>query len=337
MRHDDRLFLVTGATGKTGSGTVNLLLERGHRVRAMVHREDDRSRALATAGAEVVVADFHDLDGVTAAVHGVSGAYFCYPIAPGLLDATAVFAQAATEAGVQSVVNMSQISARRDSASNAARAHWLAERLLDRTGLLTAHLRPTLFAEWLKVWWEVRDGEGFLRLPLGEGRHAPIAAADQAYVIAALLTDPNPHDHAVYSLHGPVEQSHYDIAKAMADELAFPVSYEPVSVEEFTSAMRTRGLPGHFVQHLGAIALDYRDGIFAGTNDIVTKIGGRTPLTVEQYVARDRASFTHSGPYFVPAPGMDAVHGRGHQVAGGVRGGRDQVLRVGTHGDPIGT
>ncbi|MEV6898978.1 NmrA family NAD(P)-binding protein [Amycolatopsis sp. NPDC051372] len=52
---DDRLFLVTGATGRTGGGAVKLLLERGHRARAMVHREDDRSRALAEAGAEVVV------------------------------------------------------------------------------------------------------------------------------------------------------------------------------------------------------------------------------------------------------------------------------------------
>jgi uncharacterized protein YbjT (DUF2867 family) len=92
---DDRLFLVTGATGKTGSGTISLL-ERGHRARAMVHREDEGSRALAEAGAEVVVADFPDLDGVTAALRGVSGAYFCYPIRPGLVESTVIFAQAAT-------------------------------------------------------------------------------------------------------------------------------------------------------------------------------------------------------------------------------------------------
>ncbi|MFD1653020.1 NmrA family NAD(P)-binding protein, partial [Pseudonocardia alaniniphila] len=65
MTDDDRLFLVTGATGKTGGGTIKLLLQHGHRARAMVHREDERSRALADAGAEIVVADLHDLDGVT--------------------------------------------------------------------------------------------------------------------------------------------------------------------------------------------------------------------------------------------------------------------------------
>ena len=39
-------FLVIGATGKTGQHTVQHLLEKGHAVRAMVHKEDERSEAL---------------------------------------------------------------------------------------------------------------------------------------------------------------------------------------------------------------------------------------------------------------------------------------------------
>jgi NAD(P)H dehydrogenase (quinone) len=241
MPDDDRLFLVTGATGRTGGGTIKLLLERGHRARAMVHREDERSRALAGAGAEIIVADLHDLDGMTTALQGVTGAYFCHPILPGLVESTVIFAQAATEAGVRSVVNMSQISARREAGSNAARQHWLCERLLDRTNLLTTHVRPTFFAEWLKMWWEKPDGEGYLRLPFGEGRHAPIASADQSRVITALLLDPEPHDRAVYTLHGPVEQNHDDIAKAMAGVLGYPVHYEPISVEEFARRCSSAG------------------------------------------------------------------------------------------------
>ncbi|MEU8632214.1 NAD(P)H-binding protein [Amycolatopsis sp. NPDC048633] len=293
-------FLVTGAAGKTGGATADLLLARGHRVRAMVRREDERSRALAAAGAEVVQADFLDLDGVTAALRGVSGAYFCYPIREGLLEATVNVAQAATENGVRSVVDMSQISARREARSNAARQHWLAERVLERTGLLTTHLRPTFFAEWLTTWWELRDGEGLLRLPFGDGRHAPIAAADQAHVIAAILADPEPHDGAAYPLHGPVELDHHDIARIMAATLGIPVRYEPISVEEFTTAMTTRGLPAHLVQHLGYVAVDYRDGVFAGTNDVVEKVGGRTPQSVEQFVLAQKDTFTTDGPNFVP-------------------------------------
>ena len=173
-----------------------MLLEQGFRPRTMVHRQDERSHAPAQAGAEVVVADCRDLAGMTPALGGVTAAYFRYPIQPGLIEATAVFTEAATWAGVRSVVDMSQISARPNAGSDAARQHWLSERVLDRTTLITTHLRPTLFAEWLTMRWEVRDGEGVLRLPFGEGRHAPIAAADQSRVIAALLLHPEPHDRA---------------------------------------------------------------------------------------------------------------------------------------------
>jgi NAD(P)H dehydrogenase (quinone) len=298
---DDRLFLVTGATGKTGGATVDVLLERGYRVRAVAHREDERSRRLAAAGAEVVHTDLLDLDGVSAAMRGVAGAYLCYPIRPGLADATMVFAQAATEAGVRSVVNMSQISARREAGSTAARQHWLCERVLDRTDLLVTHVRPTFFAEWLTTWWELRDGEGYLRLPFGTGRHAPIAAVDQAYVIASVLTDPEPHDRAAYSLHGPVESDHHDIAARMSAALGIPVHYEPITVEEFAAGMTDRGFPAHLVQHLSNVAVDYQHGVFAGTNDVVEKVGGRVPLSVEQFVAANRSAFDASGPYFVPA------------------------------------
>ena len=118
-RNDDRLFLITGATGKTGSTSVHLLLGRGHRVRAFVHRHDDRSRALAAAGAETVAGDLLNFGDVSPAMRGVSGAYFTYPLAPGLLEATVVVAQAAAEAGVRSVVAMSQISARREAATSS--------------------------------------------------------------------------------------------------------------------------------------------------------------------------------------------------------------------------
>src|SRR5258708_28650431 len=124
--NDDRLFLIRGATGKAGTTSVRLLLERGHRVRALVHRQDDRSEALVAAGAEIVTGDLLNFRQVSSAMRGVSGAYFAYPIVPGLLDATVIFAQAAGEAGVRAVVHMSQLSARRAAARYAARQPRLA-------------------------------------------------------------------------------------------------------------------------------------------------------------------------------------------------------------------
>jgi NAD(P)H dehydrogenase (quinone) len=136
-------FLVTGATGDTGGYTVEQLLERGHAVRVLAHREDGRSKRLEKMGAEVVIGDFLKFSDVRVAMQGVRGAYFCYPIRPGILQATAYFAQAAKEAGLECVVNMSQKSACENSKSHAAQDHWLSEQVFDWSGITAAHLRPT--------------------------------------------------------------------------------------------------------------------------------------------------------------------------------------------------
>ena len=47
-----------------------------------------------------------------------------------------------------------------------------------------------------------------------------------------------------------------------------------------------------FVQHISSVAQDYPDGIFAGTNDVIETITGKPPLTLEEFVSRNRAKFT---------------------------------------------
>jgi NAD(P)H dehydrogenase (quinone) len=119
----DQRILVTGATGETGQYTTELLIKQGFSVRALAHKKDERSDKLRATGAEVVVGDLRDFDTVRGALSGVNRAYFVYPIRPGLIDATAYFAQASREARLDGIVNMSQISARENSKSHAARDH----------------------------------------------------------------------------------------------------------------------------------------------------------------------------------------------------------------------
>src|SRR5712672_221548 len=204
---NQQTVLVTGATGDTGGATVEQLLARGRRVRALAHRKDARSKRLQDLGVEVVFGDFLDLDAIRAAVQGVRHAYFCYPIRPGIIQATAYFAQAAKEAGIEGVANMSQVCARADAKSHAMCDHWLAERVFDWSGLTVAHLRPTIFAEWLLVLAPMIRA-GLLHVPFGPGRHAPIAAEDQARVIVGILEDSASHRGKIYALYGPVAFSY---------------------------------------------------------------------------------------------------------------------------------
>jgi NmrA-like family len=82
-----KMFLITGSTGTTGSKTVKFLLDTGAQVRAFVHNEDERSAALAAQGAEIVRGDLLDFEAVRSALEGAQGAYFVFPIRPGILQA----------------------------------------------------------------------------------------------------------------------------------------------------------------------------------------------------------------------------------------------------------
>jgi NAD(P)H dehydrogenase (quinone) len=284
--------LVTGATGDTGGYAIDALIKLDFSVRAMVRKDGERAARLRAAGAEVILGDLLDIESVRSAMDGVSAAYFVYPLIPGLISATAYFAQAAQEAGLRSIVNMSQISARRASKSHQARDHWVSERVFDWSGTPTTHLRPTFFAQWLTYsYMRVRRDiaeKGLISLPFGNGRHAPIAAEDQGRVIAAILANPAPHSGETYNLFGPVEMDWNGIATAVGDTLGREVTYKPIEIEEYIQQETEVGLPEQTLQHLRAVALDFQEGLFAGTDDVIETITGMPPMTVQSFVEAHR-------------------------------------------------
>jgi uncharacterized protein YbjT (DUF2867 family) len=288
-------FLVSGATGRTGGAAIDELLKMGKRVRAYVRSDGEQAAALRARGVDIAVGDFTDIDDIRAAMEGIRSAYFLYPIAPGILSAAAYFAQAAKEAGLRAIVNMSQISARRESTSHAAQDHWVAERVFDWSGVATTHLRPTFFADWLvyphfakEIWAKKK-----IEFPFGNGRHAPIATDDQGRVIAHVLANPKGHEGKTYTLHGPVEMNHTEIADAMSEVLGSKIEYVPTSIEEFKQKMeQLYKFPPFLVQHLVEVAQNYRHGvIFAGTNDKVEKITGTPALSVPAFIEKYRSAF----------------------------------------------
>jgi NAD(P)H dehydrogenase (quinone) len=300
--HMSRTFLVTGPTGHTGRNTVNALLEAGVNVRAFVHSEDQRSESIRKLGAEIVTGNILDFESIRAAVEGVEGAYFEFPIMPGIHQATTYFAQAAKEAKLKIVVNMSQISARREAKSHAAQDHWLAEQIFDWSSIPVTHIRPTLFAEWALHWIDQIE-TGTLRLPFGTGKHAPIATADQARVIANILLSPEEHIGKVYPLYGEKEYTFAEITEEISKVIGKPLRYEQVDAWEMKKL--ATGVPEtaenkrflHKIegdtlwQHFQEIAKDHQNGVFAGTNDTVERITGKRPISLPDVLQAHRSAF----------------------------------------------
>jgi uncharacterized protein YbjT (DUF2867 family) len=288
--------LVTGATGETGRYTVRHLLEKGHTVRAVVHKEDERAQTLRNWGAEIVVGDLLNHDDAIRATSGTSAAYFCYPVRPGLIQATAYFADAAKRAGLGVIVNMSQISAREDSKSHAARDHWIAERVFDWSGVPTTHLRPTFFSQWLLYRFLRRTivEQGVINLPYGDGRHAPIVAEDQGRLIGSILVEPAEHIGKTYTLHGPIEMNQAGIAAAVTEVIGRRFTYQPLTISQYRKQLEAADLPEFLIQHFCEIAIDCQNGIFSGEDKIIAEVTGKAPMTVQEFVALHRDAFDRS-------------------------------------------
>jgi uncharacterized protein YbjT (DUF2867 family) len=128
-----RPILVTGAAGAVGSIGRNLtemLLAKGHKVRAMVRREDERAEALRRLGAEVIQGDLTDLTAMHRAIDGCARVYFGMSVSADYLTATVNTAAVARHHDVEAFVNMSQMTVTQMSITESTdspqhKLHWL--------------------------------------------------------------------------------------------------------------------------------------------------------------------------------------------------------------------
>jgi uncharacterized protein YbjT (DUF2867 family) len=288
--------LISGATGDTGRAAVKEAIALGLDVRAMVHGRDARSDVLEKLGAEVMLGDLLEIDTIHAAMTGRDAAYLVWPVAPGLIHATVNFAQAAKETGVTTIVNLSQRSANRFSTSNSCRDSFIAEQVLNWSGVPIIHLRPTYFLEWLLYPWQLPFLQrGVLRMPVGKGRHSPIAADDQGRVIAALLKSPEVHIGKTIPVSGPIEMDHEQMAAELTEALGRKIVFEDIPIDDYCRSLEAMGVPAYIVQHLSGAMDDYQHGHMSGADNNVEKLTGRRSMTVGEF-ARAHADVINAKP-----------------------------------------
>ena len=297
------IYLVTGAGGGvvgTSPQVVKRLLDRGETVRAMVHRDDARADALRGAGAEVVVGDLTNPADVQAAMSGVNRMFFNMSVSPDYLQATAVVCVAATEVNpLEVLVNMSQMTVSQMTAtstdeSHQQRLHFLAEHVINWSGVPAVHIRPTVLLEnpfFATLAARSINDRGQIVLPFGSGRTPPVAVSDVADVITEVITRPQDHLGKVYELTGPTTLNIDELANQYAQALGRPVTAVSPSEDEWAEALNNIGLDSHTRQHIATMAkLHRQDRYNRSTHDVET-VTGHPAQTVRQFVEQHRDLF----------------------------------------------
>ena len=295
-------ILVTGAAGRTGAigrTVTELLLKEGRSVRAMVRTEDERAKALRDMGAEVVAGDLLDLDSIHRAVAGCERMYFGMSVSDSYLEATVNAAAVAKHHGVKAFINMSQMtlsqmSITETTASPQHKLHWLAEQALNWSGLPVVHVRPTVLLEgfFLVLTPDSVKKSNQIRLPFGEGKTSPVSVEDVARVIAALLSNPQPHIGDIYDLTGPQSENMHFYAQEYSKALGRTIDFQDIPVEVWRAALLGQKLPVHLVNHLVTMADLHRAGRYDRMSDEVRTLTGREPVSMQEFVRKNRASFT---------------------------------------------
>jgi len=298
----DAPILVTGAAGDIGAIGRNLtalLIAKGHRVRALVRREDDRAAFLRQLGAVVVQGDLTDLGSMHRAIEGCKRLYFGMSVSPAYLEATVNTAAVARHHGVEAFVNMSQMTVTQMSITETTdspqhKLHWLAEQALQWSGLPVVTVRPTVF---LEGFFRLLAAEGVrerdeLAVPLGSGRTSPVSAVDVARAVAAILDDPAPHIGKIYNLTGPESASLEQYASVFSDVLGRTIRYRDVPVEPWTGKLREFGVPLHLASHLAVMARLHAQGRYDRATDDVFKLTGQKPMSTGEFVKKHAAEFT---------------------------------------------
>lgn len=299
-------ILVTGAAGgqqgSTGRMIALQLLEQGFSVRAFVHRLDARSDELQRQGAEVVAGDLLDPASVQAALRGVNRAYFSYPVQDGLLEATTIFAESASEEGLEFVVNNSQFQDApdqptfrnlRSAASFRNLQHRLADRIFDRADVETVHIQAPPYYENVRVLVRrsvVAQDTAFL--PWGDGDAIiPLAGAeDVALVATTLLTGSNAPAAKVYPIVSEVLTAQ-QIVDTLSKAIGRPIRYVPITDEQWVEAMK-QYINAHALDHLSHLWRYFRNlkDRHKKTNTVL-EVTDRAPQTLEDFFRSNADAF----------------------------------------------
>ena len=286
------MYIITGATGHTGSIAAEKLLATGAKVR-VIGREAKRLERFSRAGAEAVVADMTDAAALEAAF---SGARAVYAVMPPNLSAPNVrayqerltdsLASAIRNNGVGYVVALSSTGADKTYGTGPVLGvHGLEKKLESIDGLNTLSLRCGYFLENLLPQIGIIQSLGFMAGPVRADVPLPmIATSDIGDVAAESLAKLDFVGMETRELLGARHVTFTEASKIIGTAIGKPaLAYRQVPASALKPAMMQMGMSSDMVDQLMEMSEALNTGHMKSQEPRSAR--NTTATTLETYVA----------------------------------------------------
>jgi uncharacterized protein YbjT (DUF2867 family) len=251
------MFVIAGASGRTGRVAAETLLERAEQVRVVV-RTAAKVAALAGHGAELVVASLNDARALGRALEGTAGFYALLPEDPSVADfhghrrrMVDAMAAAVRASRVPHVVFLSQPAAMLPDGNGPAKDLHYAENAFRAAAPKVTVIRASYFQDNVLGAAYPAQHEGIYPnfLPSADFAVPTVATRDIGALAARLLVDP-PASSEVIDLVGP-SYSARDMAERLGRAIGKSVRVVDIPPAAHVEALTTKaGLPRPFAEAL---------------------------------------------------------------------------------------
>lgn len=285
-------ILVTGASGHLGSATIQTLLRTvpAFSIAAMTRRPADLA-PLAAQGVDVRLGDYKDPASLRTAFTGIDTLFL---VSSGDLgDRTTQHinaVDAAKESGVKHVV-FTSFQRKRDSGSPVqflAESYIATEQHLAASGLAYTFLRNGLYADGLPMFLGDQVLKNGVFFPAGDGAAAWTARQDMADASANVLTTSG-HEGKTYEFATEENSSFAAIAALLSGISGSPVPYLRPTVDAFTAALKSAGVPEMMIGMSARFAEAIEQGEFTSGSTDLERLLGRKPVTMLEFLQRTYA------------------------------------------------
>lgn len=260
------MFVIAGATGKTGSAVANTLLAQGKPVTVLV-RDVQKAKVWQDKGARLAQASLEDSKALAGALGQAEGAYLLIPPNYTAQDALGygyrtgeVLAEAVKSSGIPHVVVLSSVAAQHAQGTGPIRTLYHLESVIEPVAKNLTILRPAYFLQnWANGVESVRNQGVLHNFLTPERKIAMISTADIGRIAAESLTD-RARGRRVVELAGPEDYSPQDIAQAFGAALGKAVKLETHPLEAVVPSLTAAG----FTQDLASLFREMLEGINSG-------------------------------------------------------------------------